>query len=106
QICADYRNAIVHWMRLHRLDPHEAEDAAHDFLERWLRRDNPLKGFERGERRFRDFLHVCLRRFLVDRIATKEAKRRGGGMSHLQVEAHEPAALDTDSVATLDYALA
>ena len=79
QLCADYRDAIAHWMRLQRLTPEDAEDAAHDFLAQWLQRENPLHGFQRGERRFREFLRVCLRRFLADWHARRHAARRGGG---------------------------
>ena len=76
QLCADYRDAIAHWMRLQRLSPEDAEDAAHDFLAQWLQRENPLRDFQRGERRFREFLRVCLRRFLADWHARRRTARR------------------------------
>jgi DNA-directed RNA polymerase specialized sigma24 family protein len=106
QLCADYRDAIAHWMRLQRLSPEDAEDAAHDFLAQWLQRENPLRNFQRGERRFREFLRVCLRRFLADWHARHGAARRGGGTEHVPLELDDCASGDADSNAHLDFAFA
>ena len=106
QLCADYRDAIVHWMRLQRLSAEDAEDAAHDFLAQWLQRENPLHGFQRGERRFREFLRVCLRRFLADWHARRGAARRGGGAEHVPLEPDDPIEDGAASHADLDFAFA
>lgn len=106
QLCAEYRDAIVNWMRLQHLPPEDAEDAAHDFLEQWLKRENPLQGYERGERRFREFLGVCLRRFLEDWRTRRAAKRRGGGAPHDSLEMHELAGNAQIPSWDIDYALA
>jgi len=69
-------------MRARRVPADDVEDSAHDFLRSWLGREKSLAGFERGERRFREFLSVCLRRFLADWYTGRQALRRGGGMPH------------------------
>jgi DNA-directed RNA polymerase specialized sigma24 family protein len=106
RLCGEYRDAIAHWMRLQRLSKEDAEDATHDFLEQWLRRDNPLQNFQRGERRFREFLRVCLRNFLADWRARPRAARRGGGAEHLPWEHDDLIADGADAHAHLDFALA
>ena len=106
QLCADYRDAIAHWMRLQRLSPEDAEDAAHDFLAQWLQRENPLRDFQRGERRFREFLRVCLRRFLADWHARRYAARRGGGAEHVPLEQDAMIEDGAASTADLDFAFA
>lgn len=106
QLCCQYRDAIVEWMRLQRLSPQDSEDAAHDFLQQWLKRDNPLKGFSRGDRRFREFLRVCLRRFLSDWRDHKAAKFRGGGLIHEPLDAYDVAFCEEQARENLDYVLA
>lgn len=106
RLCGDYRDAIAHWMRLQRLSPEDAEDATHDFLKQWLQRDNPLQGFQRGERRFREFLRVCLRRFLVNWHEHRRAARRGGGTEHIAWEHDELIADGAESHTHVDFALA
>src|SRR6266487_4752657 len=104
RLCADYRDAITQWMQLQRLTPEDAEDAAHDFLEQWLPRENPLQDFQRGERRFREFLRVCLRRFLADWHARRRAARRGGRVEHVAWEHDDLIGDGADSYPHLDFA--
>jgi DNA-directed RNA polymerase specialized sigma24 family protein len=113
QLCTAYRDAIVRFMRARGVPADDVEDAAHDFLQGWLGRENPLAGFERGERRFREFLSVCLRRFLTDWYARRTALRRGGGARHepldgqsLPADAEGPEALCDRSVAQTAQELA
>ncbi|MCI0540803.1 MAG: hypothetical protein L0Z50_36855 [Verrucomicrobiales bacterium] len=105
-ICASYRDAIVRWMSLQHLTAEDAEDAAHDFLEQWLRRGNPLQGFTKGERRFREFLRVCLRRFLSDWRKRRQTKSRGGEFTHVTWEHDELIEETIDSVPLIDLELA
>jgi len=106
ELCGIYRDAIARWMRLQNLTPEDAEDATHDFLTQWLQRDNPLQGFKRGERRFRDFLRVCLRRFLLDRQERHSAARRGGGVTHIELTDDARIVDSTETVPLIDLALA
>ena len=106
RLCATYRDAITHWMRLQLLSREDAEDAAHDFLEQWLQRENPLKNYKRGEQPFRGFLRVCLRNFLNDWEERRRAKRRGGGAEHVPWEHDDVISDGADSHACLDFAFA
>lgn len=78
-LCGRYREAVVAWFARDARTRPEAEDLAHDFLTRWLVRDAPFGQFERGGRRFREFLGICLRRFAAERHARACASKRGGG---------------------------
>ena len=83
KLCSCYRDAICAWFRRDARTRQEAEDLAHDFLSCWLAREAPLGQFTRGERRFREFLGVCLRRFAVTRHERQRAMKRGGGAMHV-----------------------
>ncbi len=106
QLWVYYREAIVQWLQMQRLTPADAEDAAHDFLVKWLSHENPLQGFERGAGRFREFLRPCLRNFLRDWLASQRTIGRGGQAAHVPWE-HDEVVEDTSvSVSLLDLALA
>lgn len=100
-----YRDPIVRWMRLDGLEPQDAEDAADDFLSRWLN-GGGLHRFVRGERRFRDFLGVCLQNFLTERHQHATRQKRGGGASHVPLDEVCLAAQSIHPAARLDYLLA
>ena len=85
-LCGAYRQPIFRWMCSAGLNPHDAEDSTQEFLEKWLQRGNPLVGFRRRERRFREFLSVCLRRYLSDRRDGALTQKRGMGVLHSQLE--------------------
>jgi len=66
KLCTHYYDRIVNEMRRAGLGA-DAETAAHDFIHRWVTRDeSPLKDFQRGTTRFRQFLSVCIRNFIRD----------------------------------------
>jgi len=94
-LCVRYRDAIRSWFQRDLRTRQEAEDLTHDFLSRWLARDAPLGNFTRGERRFREFLAVCLRHFAASRHEQAVALKRGGGAVHLDLteEAAAPEAM-------------
>lgn len=96
-LCGRYREAIRRWFERDGRTRPEAEDLAHDFLTRWLVRDAPLGHFERGGRRFREFLGCCLRHFAAERHARSSAAKRGGGVVHEPLhEDRLPAAAGAD----------
>ncbi len=106
QLCGLYRDAIVGYMRARGLSTHDAEDAAHEFLEKWLQRGSALEGFERGGQRFRQFLSVCLGRFLKDRHARLNAVRRGGGAEHEPLDGELPGVNGDSTAGACDLAFA
>ncbi|MCW5557330.1 MAG: hypothetical protein KIT22_05795, partial [Verrucomicrobiae bacterium] len=103
-LCAQYRDAICSWFRRDSRTRQQADDLAHDFISRWLARDAPLGSFMRGERRFREFLAVCLRRFAASRHEQELAQKRGGAVVHLGLT--EEAATVETTADVLDLGLA
>lgn len=65
-LCVHYYDAIVGYLRLKLGAQGEAEDAAHAFMERWLKRGSLAGIYRPGETQFRRFLAVCLKRFYLD----------------------------------------
>jgi RNA polymerase sigma-70 factor (ECF subfamily) len=79
-------------------DVHQAEDLLQGFLTRLLEKDL-LQNVGEGHGRFRNFLLVCLRRFLANEAEREQAAKRGGGTAKLSFDfaaadaryRHEPA---------------
>jgi RNA polymerase sigma factor (sigma-70 family) len=70
-----YRRPIVEFVKAHVRNPQDAEDLAHSYIERLLRRDdlsnmNPRKG------RFRSFLCQTIRNFLATHYEALDANKR------------------------------
>jgi DNA-directed RNA polymerase specialized sigma24 family protein len=106
-LCGTYRAAIVRWFERDPRTRAQAEDLAHDFLSRWLVRSAPLGDFQRGTRRFREFLATCLRRFATESHARATAGKRGGGAEHEPlVEDQVPAGTESPGGDALDLELA
>jgi DNA-directed RNA polymerase specialized sigma24 family protein len=106
ELCGAYRQPIFRWMCSVGLNPHDAEDSTQEFLHKWLQRGNPLVGFQRRERRFREFLSVCLRRYLSDRRDSALAQKRGTGVVHSQLEDDSAASPEEPPGVSLDLELA
>ena len=76
-LCKTYRPAVLSYIRAHGHDPDAAEDLAQSFLEHFIERTPRLDVTpERG--RFRSFLLVMLRRFLLDQHDRAGRVKRGG----------------------------
>ncbi|MBL9137545.1 MAG: hypothetical protein JNK85_16855 [Verrucomicrobiales bacterium] len=103
RLCERYHGAIQAWFLGRMMTRTVAADLTQEFLVTWLRRDTPLGDFRRGERRFREFLSTCLRRFAASQHVKGVAAKRGGGAAHvalddqeLPVEAHPDQLLDLE----------
>jgi RNA polymerase sigma-70 factor (ECF subfamily) len=86
QICRDYRQPVLSFVRKHGYHGPDAEDLTQDFFARlleqgWHARADPSRG------RFRSYLLTALRRFLSDARDSAGAQKRGGGQ--LRVSADE-----------------
>jgi RNA polymerase sigma-70 factor (ECF subfamily) len=64
---------------------HQAEDLLQGFMARLLEKDM-LRGVEEGHGRFRNFLLVCLRRYLANEGQRERAEKRGGGRRPLSFD--------------------
>lgn len=91
-LCRRYWLPIFTYVRSRGHDHHQAEELAQDFLAALIRRGS-FQGLDREKGRFRAFLLVCLKNFLISQHEHKRAKKRGGGF--------DPCSLDelVDSVA-------
>ena len=86
QICRDYRQPVLAYVKRHGYAPADAEDITQDFFARlleqgWHARADPSRG------RFRSYLLSALRHFLSDARDSAGAQKRGG--NQLRVSADE-----------------
>lgn len=77
-LCATYRAPLLAFLRSSGYPHHDAEDLAQSFLANLLRKDF-LQNVAREKGRFRTFLLVSLKHYLIDEQARKNALIRGGG---------------------------
>jgi DNA-directed RNA polymerase specialized sigma24 family protein len=95
RLCERYHGAIQNWFHGRLLTRTSAADLTQEFLAGWLRREAPLGDFRRGERRFREFLSTCLRRFAASQHVHDMAAKRGGGVVHVTLEGQDGLTVDT-----------
>jgi RNA polymerase sigma factor (sigma-70 family) len=70
------------------LSPEDAEDAVQGFFERALEKAF-FDGYEPARARFRTFFRVCLERFAANEAKARRRQKRGGGVTHLALDAEE-----------------
>ncbi|MGE3310179.1 MAG: RNA polymerase sigma factor [Limisphaerales bacterium] len=87
RLCRDYWYPLYAFLRRQGVGPQDAEDLTQDFLADLLRRES-LQSVDPGKGRFRSFLLVALKRFLINARERSRAAKRGGGAEHV--------AFDTD----------
>ena len=85
QICRDYRQPVLSYVRRHGYSSADAEDLTQDFFARlleqgWHARADPTLG------RFRSYLLTALRRFLSDARDSAGAQKRGGGQVRVSAD--------------------
>lgn len=84
-LCRTYWYPLYAYVRRRGYSPEDAEDLTQEFFARLLTRDSFARADpERG--RFRSFLLVSLRHFLVDSHRHEQAARRGGGQGALPLD--------------------
>ena len=88
-LCHRYWSPLKQFIRSRGYNEAEAEDLTQEFLLHVLEHST-LKRADRQVGRFRSFLLGALSRFLADAYDRRQAQKRGGGVSHISVEAHEP----------------
>lgn len=85
QICRDYRQPVLSFVKRHGYASADAEDLTQDFFARlleqgWHARADPSLG------RFRSYLLTALRRFLSDARDSAGAQKRGGGQLRVSTD--------------------
>jgi RNA polymerase sigma factor (sigma-70 family) len=105
ELCTIYHKPIYNWLARHMPQVRERDDAVQGFVEHLLVQ-NRLRNFQWTSARFRSFLIACLRYYLQSEHRKSEAKKRGGGAEHANlddVEVGQPA--ETDEALDQELAL-
>lgn len=90
RLCQTYWTPLFVYARRDGLSPHDAQDAVQSFIVHLLeRRDLNSVSPEKG--RFRSFLLSAFKNFLVSKIRSDNAAKRGGGTIAIPLE-HDPMA--------------
>ncbi|MCD6050864.1 MAG: hypothetical protein K0Q55_2267 [Verrucomicrobia bacterium] len=79
-LCRTYWYPLYAYVRHQGHSPHDAQDLTQEFIARFLAKDY-LKAADRDKGRFRTFLRVALKRFLLNEWDRVRALKRGGGQS-------------------------
>jgi RNA polymerase sigma-70 factor (ECF subfamily) len=87
RLCQTYWYPLYAYVRRQGRSPHEAQDLTQEFFARLLQKDF-LVGVLREKGKFRTFLLVALKRFLVNEWTRGQAQKRGGGCVHVPLEGH------------------
>ena len=87
RLCQTYWYPLYAYVRRQGRSPHEAQDLTQEFFARLLEKDF-LAGVLREKGKFRTFLLVALKRFLVNEWNHGQAQKRGGGCVHVPLSGH------------------
>lgn len=77
------------------LVPQDVEDLTQEFFTEALARDW-LLAYDPARARFRTFIRVCVDRFVANAIQARRRLKRGGGATHVPLDAAEFAATDAE----------
>jgi RNA polymerase sigma factor (sigma-70 family) len=89
KLCRAYWPPVNAHVRRQGYDVHEAEDLTQEFFARLLA-DDSLASVAPHKGRFRAWLLAALRNFLINEWKRATARKRGGGMAVLSLDAMEP----------------
>jgi RNA polymerase sigma-70 factor (ECF subfamily) len=85
QLCRLYWFPLYAYVRHSVKDPHEAEDLTQEFF-RLLIEKNYLGAVDRERGKFRSFLLVAVKRFLINAHVHANRQKRGGGQTHVSLD--------------------
>lgn len=86
-LCQTYWYPLYTYVRRQGHSPADAQDLTQEFFARLLRKDY-LQGVARDKGKFRTFLLVALKRFLVNEWTREHAQKRGGTCLHVPLQGH------------------
>lgn len=84
-LCQSYWYPLYVFVRRQGYSAHDAQDLTQDFFAKLLEKDY-LRTVEREKGRFRTFLIVALKRFLLNEWDKRQAVKRGGRLTHLSLD--------------------
>lgn len=108
RICENYHPVILRWFQA-RVSYSEAQDLTQEFLLKLLHVTAPGEGFLefcRGTVRFRNFLSVALGNSLKQAYRREAAQKRGGGVTHCELDEAMTVAKDRGGPTSIDLELA
>lgn len=85
-LCQAYWYPLYVFVRRQGHPAHDAQDLTQEFFARLLEKDY-LRSVEREKGRFRTFLIMALKRFLLNEWDKKNTRKRGGAFIHLSLDA-------------------
>src|SRR5882672_9484453 len=85
QLCRTYWYPLYAFIRRQGIDAEEAQDLTQAFFARLLER-NFIAAAVEEKGRFRSFLLVALKRFLINERERRQAQKRGGGQAILSLD--------------------
>ncbi len=88
QLCGSYWYPVYAYVRREGHEPHSAQDFTQEFFARLIER-NFVAGAAQEKGRFRSFLLIALKRFLVNEWQRTQAQKRGGGQQFLSLDAED-----------------
>jgi RNA polymerase sigma-70 factor (ECF subfamily) len=87
-LCGQYWQPLYAFIRSRGSSPEEAEDLTQAFLVHLLEKE-ALRQVDPGKGRFRSFLLASLKNFMSDQRSKERAKKRGGGVAPIPLDAEE-----------------
>ncbi len=84
-LCQAYWYPLYAFIRRQGFGSADAEDLTQEFFASWLRRDS-LRSASPEKGRFRSFLLVAVKRFLINQHERAHAGKRGGGAVHVPID--------------------
>ncbi|MEO8426566.1 MAG: sigma-70 family RNA polymerase sigma factor [Verrucomicrobiota bacterium] len=88
ELCSSYWYPVYAYVRRTGPDPHTAEDLTQEFFARLIKQ-NFVAAAAQEKGRFRSFLLIALKRFLVNEWERAQAQKRGGGRQFLSLDVNE-----------------
>ena len=112
-LCRTYWYPLYAYVRHQGHSPHDAQDLTQEFIARFLAKDY-LQAAAPDKGRFRTFLRVTLKRFLLNEWDRLRAQKRGGGQTIVSLDTElaeakyqtEPAGQAPDHLYEREWALA
>lgn len=88
RLCSSYWYPVYAYVRRAGHDPHTAQDLTQEFFARLIEK-NFVAAAAQEKGRFRSFMLIALKRFLVNEWQRTQAQKRGGGRQLLSLDAEE-----------------
>lgn len=85
RLCANYWYPVYAYVRREGHDAHNAQDLTQQFFTRLIERSF-VAGAMRERGRFRSFLLIALKRFLINEWQRSQAQKRGGGQELISLD--------------------